>query len=163
MEEFAAWVSGERAASLGSGTTTVVSTPVKPREQPQSDGDHGAGVFVAMGTVVLVIVAALVGIPRLETMVQRWSTERSVPPAAITAPRVSRKYAPLSVRSTPRGLLYVDGVRVGLTPITNHRLTTGTHRLRVEQKGYRTLTETIVVKDTRPILRRYDLRRQAGR
>jgi serine/threonine protein kinase len=164
MEEFAAWVSGERAASLGSGTTTVVSTPVKsPREQPKPESDHGAGVFVAMGTVVLVIAGALMGIPRLETMVQRWSTDHSVPPAAIPAPRVSRKYASLSVRSTPRGVLYVDGVKVGLTPITNHRLTPGTYRLRVEQKGFRPVTETIVIKGTRPVNRRYDLRRQAGR
>jgi serine/threonine protein kinase len=163
MEEFAAWVSGERAASLGSGTTTIVSTPVKPREQPKPDGAHGAGVYVAMGTVVLVIAGALVGIPRLETMVQRWSTDHSVPPAAITAPRVSRKYASLSVHSTPRAVLYVDGMKIGLTPVTNHRLTPGTYRLRIGQKGYRTVTEKIVVKGTRPINRRYELRRQPGR
>jgi serine/threonine protein kinase len=163
MEEFAAWVSGERAASLGSGTTTIVSTPVKPREQPKPDGAHGAGVYVAMGTVVLVIAGALVGIPRLETMVQRWSTDHSVPPAAITAPRVSRKHASLSVHSTPRAVLYVDGIKIGLTPVTNHRLTPGTYRLRIGQKGYRTVTEKIVVKGTRPITRRYELRRQPGR
>jgi PEGA domain-containing protein len=73
------------------------------------------------------------------------------------------EYASLSVRSTPRGVLYVDGAKVGVTPITNHRLTPGTYRLRVEQKGYRTATETIVVKGTRPIHRRYELRRKAGR
>ena len=67
----------------------------------------------------------------------------------------------LRVQSDPRGVLYVDGVRVGLTPITNHRLPAGTHRLRVEQKGYRTVTETIVVKGTAPVTRRYQLRRQA--
>jgi hypothetical protein len=60
-------------------------------------------------------------------------------------------------------VLYLDGARVGLTPITNHRLTPGTYRLRVEKKGYRTAAETIVVKGTRPIQRRYDLRRSAGR
>ena len=74
-----------------------------------------------------------------------------------------QEYASLSVRSNPRGMLYLDGTRVGLTPITNRRLTSGTHRLRIDRKGYRTVTETIVVKGTRPIQRRYDLRRQAGR
>jgi hypothetical protein len=59
--------------------------------------------------------------------------------------------------------LYLNGVRVGLTPITNQRLSPGTHRLRVEQKGYRTVTETIVVKGTAPVTRRYQLRRGQGR
>jgi hypothetical protein len=66
----------------------------------------------------------------------------------------------LKVASDPRGVLYLDGVRVGLTPVTNQRLPLGTHRLRVERKGYQTLTETIVVRGTKPITRRYDLRRQ---
>ena len=57
-------------------------------------------------------------------------------------------------------MLYVDGARIGLTPVTKHRLSLGTHRLRVEQKGYQTLTETIVVKGTGPVIRRYDLRRR---
>jgi tRNA A-37 threonylcarbamoyl transferase component Bud32 len=187
MEEFAASVSGERVPSLRSGSTTVVSVPVKAREQAKPDGDHGSGVYVAMGTVAVVIGALLMALPGLQTEPDRRSAERSVPPAAVTAPKVSRsiapapparlrsgkkagpaklrvvEYASLSVRSTPRGVLYVGGVKVGLTPITNHRLTPGTYRLRVEQKGYRTVAETIVVKGTRPIHRRYDLRRQAGR
>jgi len=74
-----------------------------------------------------------------------------------------KEYASLSVRSNPRGVLYLDGTRIGMTPITNHRLGPGTHRLRIDRRGYRTVTETIAVKGTRPIQRRYDLRRQAGR
>jgi hypothetical protein len=73
------------------------------------------------------------------------------------------QYALLKVDSDPRGVLYVDGARVGPTPIRNHRLQSGTHRLRLEQKGYQTLTETIVVKGTGPVTRRYDLRRRQGR
>jgi serine/threonine protein kinase len=199
MEDFAASVSGERVPSSGSGSTTVVSTPVKVAEQAKSDGDQGSsGVFVAMGTIAVLIGAALMVLPGLRTGAERRSAERSGPPAAITAPPVSRsptasrpaprrsmtpvpparlpsvkkrglpklrvaEYASLSVRSNPRGMLYLDGARVGLTPITNRRLTPGTYRLRIEKKGYRTVTETIVVKGTRPIQRRYDLRRQAAR
>lgn len=184
MEEFATSVSGERVSSLRSGSTTVVSTPVASREERKSDGDNGSGVFVAFGTLAVVIAAALMGIPKLHTAAERRSAERSVPPAASRVPKFSRspaasrpeprhpiapvpparlQSASLSVRSTPRGVLYVDGVKVGLTPITNHRLSYGTHRLRIEQKGYRTVAETMVVKGTRPIQRRYELRRQAGR
>jgi serine/threonine protein kinase len=187
MEEFATWVSGERAASLGSGTTTVVSTPVKPRAQAKSTGDSGSGVYVALGTVAVVIWGAWIGLPKLQTMAEGPSVEHSVPPAGIAAPKFSRspaasrpeqrrspvkkrgpaklrsvESAPLSVRSSPRGVLFVDGVKVGSTPIINHRLALGTHRLRIEQKGYRPVSETIVVKGTRPISRRYDLRRQGS-
>ena len=73
------------------------------------------------------------------------------------------QYALLKVDSDPRAVLYVDGVRVGLTPISNHRLSFGTHRLRLEQKGYQTLTETLVVKGTGPVTRRYNLRRRQSR
>src|SRR6185312_5996805 len=73
------------------------------------------------------------------------------------------QYALLKVDSDPWGVLYLDGARLGLTPIANHRLSLGTHRLRIEQKGYQTLTETIVVRGTGPVIRRYDLRRRATR
>jgi hypothetical protein len=66
----------------------------------------------------------------------------------------------VKVNSDPKGILYVDGVRVGRTPISNHRLSLGSHRIRVEQKGYQPITETLVVKGTGPITRRYNLRRQ---
>jgi serine/threonine protein kinase len=195
MEEFAASVSGERVPSPGSGSTTVVSPRVKVAEPAKSDGDQGSsGLYVAMGTIAVLIGAALMALPGLRTGAERGSVERSRPPAAITAPPVSRsptasrrsmtpvpparlpsvkkrgpaklrveQYASLSVSSNPRGMLYLDGARVGLTPITNRRVTPGTHRLRIDRKGYRTVTETIAVKGTRPIQRRYELRREAGR
>jgi serine/threonine protein kinase len=183
MEEFAASVSGERAPSLRSATTTVVSRPVKSGEQTKPAGDHGSGLLVAMATVAAVIVAAFIGISRLHTgaappisrspSASRSAPLRSVtpaPPAHLPSPKKGgqpkqrvQEYASLSVRSNPRGMLYLDGARIGLTPITNRRLIAGAHRLRIDRKGYRTVTETIVVKGTRPIQRRYDLRRQAGR
>jgi tRNA A-37 threonylcarbamoyl transferase component Bud32 len=163
MEEFAAWVSGERGASLGSGTTTVVSAPVKSRAPAKSNGDHGPGAYVALGTVAVVIAAALMAIPKLQTGAEVSARPRSTAPAPPAPLRSAKKYASLTVRSTPRAMLSVNGVKLGLTPITNHRLAPGTHRLRVDLKGYRSVTETIVVKGTRPISRRYDLRRQASR
>ena len=182
MEEFAASVSGERGSSPGSGPTTVVSNPTK-QEQAKPDGDQGSGIYVAMGTVAAVLVAALMGISRLHTgvappvarspAVSRPAPVRTLTPAAPARPPSAKnqgqpklrvqEYAGLSVRSNPRGVLYLDGTRVGMTPISNHRLSPGTHRLRIDRKGYRTVTETIVVKGTRPIQRRYDLRRQTGR
>jgi serine/threonine protein kinase len=177
MEEFAASVSGERAASPHSGTTTLVSTPPKPGAQAKTEDPQGSGVYVAWGTLAVVILAALIGIPRMRTSstIKPPAAAQSAPrrPVATMSPPSVKKsvapkarvqeYASLSVRSSPSGVLYLDGVRIGLTPITNRRLAPGTHRLRIDRKGYRTVTESIVVKGARPILRRYDLRRQAGR
>ncbi|MEO8090870.1 MAG: serine/threonine-protein kinase [Gemmatimonadales bacterium] len=94
-------------------------------------------------------------------------------PAAAVSPLIEKKratpklrpvqYAPLKVDSDPGAILYLDGVRVGLTPISNYRLSLGTHRLRLEQKGYQPVTETLVVKGTGPVLRRYHLRRRQSR
>jgi predicted Ser/Thr protein kinase len=73
-------------------------------------------------------------------------------------PRAAPKqYALLTVASEPWGMLYIDGVEIGPTPVADHRLERGTYRLRVEQEGFRTKTETIVVSGPNPIRRRYSL------
>jgi len=162
MEEFAAAVSGERAGSQGPSTTTIVSTPTRIREQPRPDEAQGSGVFVVMGTLAAVIGLALVGIPRLQSMVDQRPPVRPVPHATTVGP-ASKLSAVLSVRSSPRATLYLDGVKLGLTPINNRRLAVGTHRLRLEQRGYRSVSETIIITGTRPLNRRYELRRQTAR
>jgi serine/threonine protein kinase len=191
MEEFASAISGERSGPATVVSEPVKSpSPGKP-EKPAAD--HGAGVFVALATVAVVAVAAAwLVLPGFQSIIERSVASRSAPVRAAVAPPISKsraasrpvrrapappsterrrgpaklklvQYALLKVSSNPRGVLYVDGVRVGLTPVTNHRLPIGTHRLRVEQKGYQTLTETIVVKGTGPVTRRYDLRRRQSR
>ena len=169
MEEFASAVSGE-----SSGPTTVVSSPVVKTQTvkiPAQGANHGAGVLVALATIALVVSGAWLGLPTLLALTEKKSESR--PPATAVQPTKERKrvlarpktvqYARLTVHSAPRGVLYVDGARIALTPVANHRLPTGTHRLRLEQKGYQAVTETIVVKGTEPITRRYTLRRRQGR
>jgi predicted Ser/Thr protein kinase len=193
MEEFATAVSGER-----SGPITVVSAPVKAaatHTKPVERGtdQHGAGAFVALGTVVAVAVAVWVALPGLQSITEKSGANRSAPVRETAAPPASKpparpvrrrpvapvpssaesrkrppklkpvQYALLKVDSRPRAVLYLDGVRLGVTPIANHRLSIGNHRLRIEQKGYQPVSETIVVRGTRPISRRYDLRRRQGR
>jgi serine/threonine-protein kinase len=175
MEEFASAVSGER-----SGPTTVVSKPVKPASHAKAvepARDHGAGVWVALATVAAVAVAAWFAVPGFGAVVQRGEASRLAPARSVATPPASKpsarrrvtprpkaaKYALLRVDSSPRGMLYLDGLRVGLTPVINHRLPLGSHRLRIEQKGYQTVSETIVARSTGAITRRYDLRRRQGR
>jgi tRNA A-37 threonylcarbamoyl transferase component Bud32 len=193
MEEFASAVSGERSGPITVVSAPVkAASPVKP-DKPAGDHDAGVLVALATVAVVAIAAwfalpafhsivqrgAASRSAPAREVI----ASPVPAPPAASrpvrrlpvapvrTAPQKGRasvklkpvQYALLKVDSDPWGVLYVDGARIGLTPVTNHRLSLGTHRLRIEQKGYQTLTETIVVKGTGPVTRRYDLRRRPAR
>jgi eukaryotic-like serine/threonine-protein kinase len=73
---------------------------------------------------------------------------------------VKREYALLTVASEPWGTLYIDNVEIGPTPVADYRLSPGTYRVRIEQEGYRTKKETIVVNGPNPIRRRYSLEPQ---
>ncbi len=75
-----------------------------------------------------------------------------------------RRSISLSVTSTPRATVFIDGARVGETPISNRALTVGrSYQIRVERKGYRTKRETIEATGTRPITRRYALKKEGRR
>jgi serine/threonine protein kinase len=80
------------------------------------------------------------------------------PPAVSSRPKPAKKeYALLTVASEPWGTLFLGNKEIGPTPIADYPLPVGTHRLRVEQEGYRTKFETIVVTGPNPIRRRYSL------
>jgi hypothetical protein len=68
---------------------------------------------------------------------------------------VKKEYALLTVASEPWGTLYLGNKEIGPTPIADYPLPLGTHRIRIEQEGYRTKVETIVVAEPNPIRRRY--------
>ncbi|HEX5962553.1 MAG TPA: protein kinase [Gemmatimonadales bacterium] len=81
--------------------------------------------------------------------------------AAIQAPArlkpAKKENAYLTVASEPWGTLYLDNVEIGPTPVADYPLPPGRHQLRIEQEGYRTKIETIVVTGPNPIRRRYSL------
>jgi serine/threonine-protein kinase len=73
-------------------------------------------------------------------------------------PRAGKKeYALLTVASEPWGTLFLGNKEIGPTPVVDYPLPIGTHRVRIEQEGYRTKVETIVVTESNPIRRRYSL------
>ena len=76
------------------------------------------------------------------------------------AARDVKHVARLSVASEPRATLYLDGAEVGETPLADLPLTVGhTYLLRIQRDGYRTHRETITVRGTAPLRRRYVLKR----
>jgi hypothetical protein len=90
--------------------------------------------------------------PPVQTVVV---SERSTP--AVRPRPAKKEYALLTVASEPWGTLYLENKEIGPTPIADYPLPVGTHRLRIEQEGYRTKIETIVVTGPNPIRRRYSL------
>jgi hypothetical protein len=171
MEEFAAAISGER-----SGGATIVSAPVK-----QAGGQPGTTtrpVLLAFTVCILALAgAAWLGFRRVPASVlpgsaapitQSQRIVAPVPPAGESRHRpvepkgraAKRDYALLTVASEPWGTLYIDNVEIGPTPVADYRLSAGTYRLRIEQEGYRTKKESIVVNGTTPIRRRYTLEPQ---
>ena len=89
---------------------------------------------------------------------------KTAPPAKTTHRAAPRRTTTLSVTSSPRATLYVDGRRIGQTPISGHSLTVGrTYQLRLERKGYRTKRETIAPTEARAVRRSYVLQHDPRR
>jgi serine/threonine protein kinase len=171
MEDFAAAISGERA-----GTATVVSAPVKPAE-PKPGTTNRPMLLAFIVALLGIAVAAYLGlvpigapkkpVPRRNSIVLPAPTQAVPAPAVTPKPTeppklraVKREYALLTVASEPWGTLYIDNLEIGPTPVADYRLITGTHRLRIEQEGYRTKKETIVISGPNPIRKSYSLEPQ---
>lgn len=91
----------------------------------------------------------------------RPATKAPTPVARAAASAAATQKISLSVSSSPAAIVYIDGRRIGITPIVGHTVTgAGNHYVRVEQKGYRTIRDTIRVTATRPVRRNYVLRRE---
>jgi eukaryotic-like serine/threonine-protein kinase len=179
MEEFAAAVSGERP-----GTATVVSAPVQTVfKSPAATRRSSNGPILVVFTVAVLAVgtAAWLGLvptalpkqvpprtapvpqlPPVELVVAPVVTPEPTPPTRTIAeaPRsraIRKEYAHLTIFSEPWGTLYIDNVEIGPTPVMDYRLSPGTYRLRIEQEGYLTKKETIVVTGPNSMRRRYSL------
>jgi serine/threonine-protein kinase len=181
MEDFAAAVSGERT-----GPRTVVSAPVKPlTKRPTGSTKPSTGNkvvrrgLIALGLCVAIGGAAWAGLRPTNAPIavekspntradpgEPRSRGRATPPAqlpaagdrpASPAKPAKKEYALLTVASEPWGTLYLNNVEVGPTPVADYPLQAGTYRIRIEQEGYRSKIETIVVNGPNPIRRRYSL------
>jgi serine/threonine-protein kinase len=90
-----------------------------------------------------------------------WPARAAARPTAAAPTAAKRPAAMFSVTSSPSATVYIDGRRIGTTPIAQHRLGAGRHQIRLERKGYRTTRETIDVTGTKAVRRSYVLRRDA--
>ena len=76
------------------------------------------------------------------------------PPAQRPA---AEEWGYLSINANPFGTVFIDGVNVGDTPIDRHRVRPGTHTIRIENPGYKTLTERVSVDPGNTIRRTFSL------
>jgi serine/threonine protein kinase len=177
MEDFARAVGGERRSPI-----TLVTVPVKPTAtptapsapipQPRALVRRG---FIVAGLCALFGAGGWAGLQRglsqpepvalppiVRPAVQ--PIVRTVPESALTASpdttvRKPVKRAPvkLTVDSEPWGMVYLDDREIGPTPVIDFLVMPGRHRLRLEQEGYLTKAENIVVTGDAPVKRRYNL------
>jgi serine/threonine-protein kinase len=131
----------------------------KAVERPPSPAWAGGTLSWAAGMVLV-----LAGLAGTVAWMGRTTSRPAERPAA-TAPAVSkRQTVRLSVLSSPKATVYIDGRRVGLTPVEEQTITVGRdYQIRLERKGYRTKRETINVTGTKPVRRSYTLQRSGRR
>jgi hypothetical protein len=63
----------------------------------------------------------------------------------------------LSINANPFGTVFIDGVQVGDTPIDRHRVKPGPHTIRIENPGYKMITERVQIDPGNTIRKTYQL------
>jgi len=184
MEEFATAVSGERRAvrTVVSAPVKPVDKPLVEAKLGRVRSALHRG-LVAAGVCLLAGGAAWTSLrqspapPAALTPVEPAAAEpvlqaaveltprvlKAAPVPVDTATPVSPKKAvkkdpvQLTVDSEPWAMLYLDNVEIGPTPVTDYPLPPGRHRVRLEQEGYQTKEEIVVVTGPAPVRRSYSL------
>ena len=169
MEDFARAVGGDRR-----GPATLVSAPVKPLEKAAPARESRPRTAIGLAALALVL-CLLIGGAAWASLGEtpKWSREpavKEIPLVVTSTPIVAEPIAvdpvkkpvrkdpvPLTVESEPWAMLYLDNVELGATPITDIQVLPGKHRIRLEQEGYLTKVETLMVTGSGEIKRKYTL------
>jgi serine/threonine-protein kinase len=101
--------------------------------------------------------AAIVRLDRPAPQPKQHHADSDAPVTAASQPTGVEQNAHLSVDSEPWGMLYLNNVEIGPTPVTEYPVQPGRYRLRIEQEGYRAKTETVLITGPGQIRRRYTL------
>ena len=86
---------------------------------------------------------------------------RRRPPETRPAAKPLRGY--LTIQADPWASVFIDGVKVGDTPVWKHELTPGRHIVELRREGYRTIVDTINVTAGNTIGRKRSLVRAGSR
>jgi hypothetical protein len=78
-------------------------------------------------------------------------------PAAASPPTASGAQGTITIDAQPYGEVFVDGKDIGPTPQINIPVSVGSHKIRIERPGFKTINETIQVDAQNPVRKRYSL------
>jgi serine/threonine-protein kinase len=153
------WWSGRTGAGTGDGEPSASSPPAAPpaaNPAPAATPQSLSVVTQTPNTTAAVVAPPpsqppaasdrRVTTPRRES--PRTPPARQAPPPVVQPPpqqAPAEQMGSLTLDSDPSGEVFIDGVDVGPTPLVNYALTPGTHQLRIEAPGYRTLSRAVQV------------------
>lgn len=133
---------GRASPDHGSSGRIAASTVAPATPDPSPDSSSGSAAVPAV----------------VATRAKPIAAPASEPPRPVVERPARRQTSPLTVASEPYGVLFIDDLEIGDTPIANHALEVGrSYRIRVEREGFRTKRETITVGSPNPIRRSYVL------
>jgi len=82
--------------------------------------------------------------------------ERSKPQAAPPPPAPAPQGL-LTINADPFGEVYIDDVDVGQTPVIEYQVKPGSHKVRIERAGFKTVTDNVLVNASNTVHKRYPL------
>lgn len=166
------------SAEAGTSGSVLPPTPVKSAGRPAAAAGPTAGWLAVSSPVALDILEAgsIVGTsqsPKIMFAVGRhelvlanaalgFSARRgvNVKPGSTAAIRVDLPNAPLSVNALPWAELWVDGKRIGETPIGNHMVRIGSHDILLRHPDLGERRQTVTVSLKTPARVSVDMRKQ---
>ena len=161
VQEFAVALDGKLDApatiALDAADVATAKLAAAPAGAITPTGGRGRGTRSFM-----LLIALLLGIASVGAVMHLAGIPAEV--AADTTVNAAPAAAPITIVSSPSATVFIDGQRIGETPLANHQLVIGElHRIRVEKAGYRTKRDSVRVRDATPISRRYVLSRSPGK
>ena len=173
LEEFAAAVDGAPAgsATIVSGTGRATSAPTRVLSASPRATSRTRKAVASSATLLILAGVAVAGVTGWVRSVgvkgARHQVSRVTPAVGAPAKRPAEnrpRFAELRITSKPTATVLIDGTRVGTTPLSDRRLTVGrTYRIRLERKGYKSKRETITVRGSETVVRRFVLTPERAR
>ena len=177
---FDASIPPANAATTGAGPAAAIPSPAPPKasSKPSAPAGPSAGWMTVNSSVPLDILegasvvgtsqAAKIMLPvgrhelRFANSALGFSDRRvvEVRPGATAAVRVDMPNAPLSINAQPWAEVWVDGNRIGETPIGNHQVRIGSHEIILRHPDLGERRQNVTVTLTTPARVSVDMRKQ---
>jgi hypothetical protein len=134
--------------AAGVGGYLVLGSRSAPESKPASPPPAPVDTVRIRDTVRVPVATST---PAPTRRVERAKPQAAPPPPA-PAPR-----GLLTIDAEPFGEVYIDDVDVGQTPVIEYQVKPGSHKVRIERAGFKTVTDNVLVNASNTIHKRYPL------